>query len=121
MMESPPNANAREIPQKQILNLSQPPAGALTNVSRSAPVTNFPSEIDDILNENSDVQFRNRLRDYNQDLNSRHVNSEDENCEDIRRDDSERGFMATSINILSDGNMDMDMNMDMYNNMYTSP
>ncbi|XP_023325004.1 uncharacterized protein LOC111698797 [Eurytemora carolleeae] len=122
MMESPPNANAREIPQNQILNLSQPPAGALTNVSRStAPVTNFPSEIDDILNENSDVQFRNRLRDYNQDLNSRQGNSEDENGEDIRRDDSERGFMATSINILSDGNMDMDMNIDMYNNMYTSP
>ena len=71
MMESPPNANAREIPHNQILNLSQTPALSSVPRSSAAIVTNFPSEIDDILNENSDAQFRNRLRDYTHDLSSR--------------------------------------------------
>lgn len=48
----------------------------------------------------------------------RHNNSEDEGQDEHRGEESERGFMATSINILSDGNMDMGMD-NMY--MYTSP
>ena len=124
MMESPPNTNAREIPSNQILNLSQ--TTALSALTNSGPRTttgmaNFPSEIDDILNENSDAHYRNhRLggrAEYDH-LNSRHT-SEDENGDDGgRREDTERGFMTNSINILSDANMDMDMNMY---NVYSTP
>ena len=128
MMESPPNANAREIPHNQILNLSQTPSALpLATLPRTTTATaHFPSEIDDILNENAAGEhFRNRLRDYNSEGVPRGGNaggghSEDENGEDLRRggsgEETERGgFMATSINILSDGNMDMDMNnINMY-------
>ena len=62
MMESPPNANALEVPQHQILNLSQPPpisnAGAragppppILAPSHPAPASNFPPDIATILNE----------------------------------------------------------------------
>lgn len=208
MMESPPNANAREIPHNHILNLSQnqqlnplsrvgatsggssggvglgtslpAPTALRTSVTGSSSgggaVTNFPTEIDDILNENSDTQFRHRLREYHHDLradlssaavaaahhhhttrhhNIAHLPSPDDDHphhphvnhhhhphlhrpgggggggsgsgpEDEGRrtgeDSTERaaaGFMATSINILSDGNMDM--GMDMYTNIYAAP
>ena len=75
MMESPPNANALEVPQHQILNLSQPQilpnslgtasAGAsrTTAPSTSAPASSFPADIATILNEPSDNHFRSSLRD----------------------------------------------------------
>jgi len=126
MMESPPNTNAREIQSNQILNLSQTTAlSALTNsVPRtSTGIANFPSEIDDILNENAEAAFRNQRgnrADY--DHLNRQNNSEDENGgggEDGSRgrEETERGFMTNSINILSDANMDM--SMDMYNVYHT--
>ena len=71
MMESPPNANALEVPQHQILNLSQPQilpnslgtaaAGASRTTAPStsaAPASSFPADIATILNEPSDTQFR---------------------------------------------------------------
>ena len=65
MMESPPNANALEVPQHQILNLSQPQVipnslGVRTTIpSHPAPASNFPPDIATILNEPSDTnQFR---------------------------------------------------------------
>ena len=60
MMESPPNANALEVPQHQILNLSQPqvlpgqrPAPAPPAPAPAAPGSNFPPDIATILNEGS--------------------------------------------------------------------
>ena len=73
MMESPPNANALEVPRHQILNLSQPQIvpnslGLRTSAPSShptaAPSSNFPPDIATILNEPSDNQFRPSLRDY---------------------------------------------------------
>lgn len=75
MMESPPNANALEVQQHQILNLSQPnslglrpvaPPGPSVSVppSHPLPASNFPPDIATILNEPSDNQFRASLRDY---------------------------------------------------------
>ena len=75
MMESPPNANALEVPQHQILNLSQPQilsnslgtatAGAsrTTAPTTGAPASSFPADIATILNEPSDNQYRPSLRD----------------------------------------------------------
>lgn len=158
MMESPPNANAAEMPHNQILNLSQTSVAGggqtslgsssssrriVDTLSRSINTTtvagttvstcpsNFPTEIDDILNENSDAHFRSRLREYNHDLSSRSVGrvGGDEDVvasgstsmeEDPRREESERGFMATSINILSDPNS-MEINNYMYSNLYNAP
>ena len=135
MMESPPNANASEIPHNQILNLSQTPAAAALGAASSrapavprptAAVTcssPFPSEIDDILNENSDAQFRHRLREYNHDLSNRSTEEEGGTPmeeEPRAREESERGFMATSINILSDTNS-MEINNYMYSNIYSAP
>ena len=77
MMESPPNANALEVPQHQILNLSQPQilpnslgtatAGAsrTTAPTTGAPASSFPADIATILNEPSDNinnHFRPSLR-----------------------------------------------------------
>lgn len=79
MMESPPNASALEVPQHQILNLSQPPpiSNAVSRpgppppilaTSHPAPASNFPPDIATILNEPSDNQFRQSLRDYQAEL-----------------------------------------------------
>ena len=67
MMESPPNANALEVPQHQILNLSQPQiipnsigvrTPAPSAPTHPPPSSNFPPDIATILNEPSDSQFR---------------------------------------------------------------
>ena len=77
MMESPPNANALEVQQHQILNLSQQPNSlGLRTVappgsvppSHPIPTSNFPPDIATILNEPSDNQFRASLRDYPTDM-----------------------------------------------------
>ena len=86
MMESPPNANALEVPQHQILNLSQtqilPSSGgsrggqggpALVAPSHPATSSNFPPDIATILNEPSDNQFRQSLREYQNDLTTTRV------------------------------------------------
>ena len=86
MMESPPNANALEVPQHQILNLSQtqilPSSGgsrggqggpALVAPSHPATSSNFPPDIATILNEPSDNQFRQSLREYQNDLSTSRV------------------------------------------------
>ena len=70
MMESPPNANALEVPQHQILNLSQPQVVpnslGLRHSSIAPPHTssNFPPDIATILNEGGDQsQYRASLRE----------------------------------------------------------
>ena len=73
MMESPPNANALEVPQHQILNLSQPQilpnslgtasVGASRTTAPSTTASSFPADIATILNEPSDNHFRPSLRD----------------------------------------------------------
>ena len=73
MMESPPNANALEVPQHQILNLSQPQvipnSLGLRHSSIAPPHTphtssNFPPDIATILNEGGDQnQYRPSLRE----------------------------------------------------------
>ena len=86
MMESPPNANALEVPQHQILNLSQTqilpsPGGSragqggpgLVAPAHPAPRSNFPPDIATILNEPSDNQFRQSLREYQNDLSTSRV------------------------------------------------
>ena len=83
MMESPPNANALEVPQHQILNLSQTQilpspgsrvAGAgLVAGAHPATTSNFPPDIATILNEPSDNQFRQSLREYQNDLSTSRV------------------------------------------------
>ena len=91
MMESPPNANALEVPQHQILNLSQTqilpspgsrvaaqggqagPGPALVAPAHPATTSNFPPDIATILNEPSDNQFRQSLREYQNDLSTSRV------------------------------------------------
>ena len=83
MMESPPNANALEVPQHQILNLSQTqilpsPGSRVAGPSLVAPAhpattSNFPPDIATILNEPSDNQFRQSLREYQNDLTTTRV------------------------------------------------
>ena len=85
MMESPPNANALEVPQHQILNLSQTqilpsPGGSragqgpgLVAPPHPATSSNFPPDIATILNEPSDNQFRQSLREYQNDLSTSRV------------------------------------------------
>ena len=128
MMESPPNANARELPHNHVLNLSQghlphpqptrglhqrpgpPPAHGIVS---SGP---FPMEMDNLLNDNlGGYHHRASRADYGALHDSR---GEEEHSDESRRDESERGFMATSMNILSDGTMDMG-GMDVYS-MYAT-
>ena len=83
MMESPPNANALEVPQHQILNLSQtqilPSPGSrvagpgLVAGAHPATTSNFPPDIATILNEPSEAQFRQSLREYQNDLSTTRV------------------------------------------------
>ena len=77
MMESPPNANALEVPQHQILNLSQtqilPSPGSRVAPAHPATTSNFPPDIATILNEPSDGQFRQSLREYQNDLTTTRV------------------------------------------------
>ena len=124
MMESPPNANARELPHNHVLNLSQnhirhhqPPQGmhhrpALGGVGGPS----FPLEMDNLLNDNVGYQRAMAAREYA--AASGHEPVREEEHDELRRDDSERGFMATSMNILSEGNMDM--SMDVYTGMYSA-
>jgi hypothetical protein len=123
MMESPPNANARELPHNHVLNLSQNslgrhPASRLGLHHRpphggGVGGPSFPLEMDNLLNENMGY---GRTRDY-VGGHDHGVGGEEEH-EDSHRDDSGRGFMATSMNILSEGTMDM--SMDVYTGMYSS-
>lgn len=137
MMESPPNANALEVPQHQILNLSQPQpiANSISRASSTpilatshpAPVSNFPPDIATILNEPSDNQFRQSLREYQNDLSSRHPPVEpmanddsmhvDEsgNMEDKKEAMGEDNrFMTRTYNLLTASQGDLGDMMDEY-------
>ena len=137
MMESPPNANALEVPQHQILNLSQPQP--ITNsisrasstpilaTSHPAPVSNFPPDIATILNEPSDNQFRQSLREYQNDLSSRHPPVEPmANDDSMHVDESgnmddkkealgeDNRFMTRTYNLLTASQGDLGDMMDEY-------
>lgn len=75
MMESPPNANALQVPQHSILNLSQPNNHQLNSMNQRVPShppfpntsTQFPSDMANILSE-PEAQ---RMRQYQIDLTAR--------------------------------------------------
>ena len=140
MMESPPNANALEVPQHQILNLSQPQP--ITNsisrasstpifaTSHPAPASNFPPDIATILHEPSDNQFRQSLREYQYDLSSRQPPGEQPTANDdsMHVDESGGGnmddkkeamgednrFMTRTYNLLTASQGDLGDMMDEY-------
>ena len=132
MMESPPNASALEVPQHQILNLSQTHSAVTTQHQRTtatpmppphnSSASSFPPDIATILNEPSDNQFRQSLREYQTDLSAprpahrpaeegMHVDGESgkekEQGEDSR-------FMARTYNLLTASQGDLGEMMDEY-------
>ena len=138
MMESPPNASALEVPQHQILNLSQthtptsqqqrttstpmPPANP-----NSSSVSTFPPDIATILNEPSDNQFRQSLREYQSDLSAArpaHPVSAAEAPEGMQvdgadasgkeKDGEDSRFMARTYNLLTASQGDLGEMMDEY-------
>lgn len=133
MMESPPNANALQVPQHQILNLSQDAMQAnnsqhqrtsatpLPPAHNTSTVSSFPPDIANILSEPNDSQFRQSLREYQSDLSTSrtdnpaapateegmHVDGDKEAKEDSR-------FMGRAYNLLTASQGDLGEMMDEY-------
>ena len=139
MMESPPNASALEVPQHQILNLSQTHTSQTSQQPRttstpmptanpnSSSVSTFPPDIATILNEPSDNQFRQSLREYQSDLSAprpAHQVASADAPEGMQVDGAENGskekegedsrFMARTYNLLTASQGDLGEMMDEY-------
>ena len=134
MMENPPNANALQVPQHQILNLSQPhnlalPSQPGTSQGTTTPTSteHYPSDITSVLNNE---EPDSRMRNYNIDLINRqqgvpmehsdHQNSPDERTPILEGD--ERGersgedtrFLSRTYNLLTASQGDLGDMMEEY-------